>query len=595
MLARMYAQRFGLAREPFSIAPDPRFLFMSERHREALAHLLYGLQGGGGFVLLTGEIGAGKTTVCRAFLDQMPAHCNVAYIFNPRLSAVELLHSVCDEFGIGGLPPAAQATVKDCLDPLNAFLLRAHAERRNNVLIVDEAQNLSADLLEQLRLLTNLETHERKLLQIILIGQPELRSMLAEPPLAALAQRVIARYHLGALSMDETVAYVRHRLAVAGLAGALPFDAPALKRLHGLSGGVPRRINLLADRALLGAWSHDKERVDGATVEQAAREVFGDTARRPSGKAPAVPRAAARRPPVLLAGVAGAVGLAVGAGLWAAASHWPGMGRVAGGPADGASAPALAVAAGTARAAPGMPHPSAAAASGAARTPAPEVPAAANAATLAERLRTLDPDTTAAWRALAALWPGTPAADDPCGAGQPLRCHRSTAMTLAQIRQLDRPGLMTLEVRGSTPVPVLLRGLSRDRALLQLGPGAPVAVPLAELGAHWRGDFATLWRVAPDAPADAEPETQARWLAARLAGHGAAAAPAMPVSRPGPASASMAAATAASAIGLPRLRQRIAAFQRAQGLPPDGRAGPLTLMQWNRAAGVDEPHLIQEP
>ena len=183
MLTPMYAQRFGLAREPFSIAPDPRFLFMSERHREALAHLLYGLQGGGGFVLLTGEIGAGKTTVCRAFLDRMPAHCNVAYIFNPRLSAVELLHSVCDEFGIAGLPPAAQATVKDCLDPLNAFLLRAHAEGRNNVLIVDEAQNLSPDLLEQLRLLTNLETHERKLLQIILIGQPELRTMLARPEL----------------------------------------------------------------------------------------------------------------------------------------------------------------------------------------------------------------------------------------------------------------------------------------------------------------------------------------------------------------------------------------------------------------------------
>ena len=580
MLAPMYAQRFGLAREPFSIAPDPRFLFMSERHREALAHLLYGLQGGGGFVLLTGEIGAGKTTVCRAFLDRMPAHCNVAYIFNPRLSAVELLHSVCDEFGVGGLPPAAQATVKDCLDPLNAFLLRAHAEGRNNVLIVDEAQNLSADLLEQLRLLTNLETHERKLLQIILIGQPELRAMLAEPPLAALAQRVIARYHLEALSMDETVAYVRHRLAVAGLAGALPFDAPALKRLHALSGGVPRRINLLADRALLGAWGHDKERVDGATVDQAAREVFGQTLRKAGrmtpGSAPPAPRPAARHQPVLLAGVAGVVGLVVGAALWAAASQWPGKPRLA---ADAAEAAA-------ASGAPGSTPRSAAASAPATATitlPQLPAPAAAGAPALAERLPALGTDTTAAWRALAALWPGVAVADDPCGPGQPLRCHRSTAMTLAQVRQLDRPGLMTLEVRGSRPVPVLLRGLSRDRALLQLGPGAPVAVPLPELAAHWRGDFATMWRQPPDAPADADAETQARWLAARLAGAGPDAA------------ASAATAPAASSPALPRVRQRIAAFQRAQGLAPDGRAGPLTLMQWNRAAGVPEPHLIQEP
>jgi general secretion pathway protein A len=569
MLTPMYAQRFGLAREPFSIAPDPRFLFMSERHREALAHLLYGLQGGGGFVLLTGEIGAGKTTVCRAFLDRLPAHCNVAYIFNPRLSAVELLHSVCDEFGIGGLPPAAQATVKDCLDPLNAFLLRAHAEGRNNVLIVDEAQNLSADLLEQLRLLTNLETHERKLLQIILIGQPELRTMLAKPRLAALAQRVIARYHLEALSMAETDAYVRHRLSVAGLAGALPFDTAALKRLHALSGGVPRKINLLADRALLGAWSQRRERADRATVDQAAREVFGDgaVARRP----------AAQRMPLL---IAGAAGLALGAGLWAAAAHWPGL-------ADGtasawasallgrsaASAPAAGDAATAATAAT-----TATTATAATAATAPGAAGIAAGAALADRLPTLDPDPATAWRALAALWPGAAAADDPCAAGQPLRCHRGTAMTLAQIRQLDRPGLMTLEVSGSGVVPVLLRGLSRDRALLQLGPGAPVAVPLPDLAAHWRGDFATLWRVAPDAPAGADTETHTRWLAARLA-----------------AEASSTAASDSAPSGPTSRRQRIAAFQRAHGLPPDGRAGPLTLMQWNRATGVDEPHLIQEP
>jgi general secretion pathway protein A len=178
----MYAPFFGLKQDPFSIAPDPRYLFMSERHREALAHLLYGVGGGGGFVLLTGEIGTGKTTVCRCFLEQIPPQCNVAYIFNPKLTVIELLQSVCDEFGIAAAPTGPGApTVKDYLDPLNAFLLRTHATGQNNVLIIDEAQNLSADVLEQLRLLTNLETSERKLLQIVLIGQPELRHMLAQP------------------------------------------------------------------------------------------------------------------------------------------------------------------------------------------------------------------------------------------------------------------------------------------------------------------------------------------------------------------------------------------------------------------------------
>jgi len=215
----MYLRHFGLRQAPFSIAPDPRYLYMSERHREALAHLLYGLDAGGGFVLLTGEIGTGKTTVCRCFLEQVPATCDLAYIFNPKLTAIELLHTVCDEFGIEVTPAAPGApTVKDHLDPLNRYLLAAHAEGRQCVLAIDEAQNLAADVLEQLRLLTNLETNERKLLQIVLIGQPELRALLARPELEQLAQRVVARFHLDALSAAETAGYIAHRLAVAGVA-----------------------------------------------------------------------------------------------------------------------------------------------------------------------------------------------------------------------------------------------------------------------------------------------------------------------------------------------------------------------------------------
>ncbi|HEY4956877.1 MAG TPA: AAA family ATPase, partial [Caldimonas sp.] len=213
----MYMRFFGLKQQPFSLAPDPRYLYMSKRHREALAHLLYGVGGGGGFVLLSGEIGAGKTTVCRCFLEQIPKRCNVAYIFNPKLTVIELVKSICDEFRIPlDLQPGAPASVKTYVDALNDFLLRTHAVGQNNVLIIDEAQLLAVDVLEQLRLLTNLETNEKKLLQIVLIGQPEPRTMLEKPELEQLAQRVVARFHLKALSSKETEHYIRHRLSVAG-------------------------------------------------------------------------------------------------------------------------------------------------------------------------------------------------------------------------------------------------------------------------------------------------------------------------------------------------------------------------------------------
>ena len=283
-MTTLYGAWFGLQREPFSIAPDPRTLFMSERHREALAHLLYGVQGGGGFVLLTGEIGAGKTTVSRCFLEQVPEGCRVAYVFNPKQSVDELLWTIAQEFGVQVLGQAFAAGAGDrieggskaLVDALNRFLLQVHAQGGQAVLVIDEAQALSAEVLEQLRLLTNLETSERKLLQIVLIGQPELRAMVASPGLEQLAQRVIARYHLGPLSAPDTARYVHHRLAVAGLSGPLPFDAAALKRVHERSRGVPRRINLLCDRALLGAYATGRRSVDAGIVERAAAEVAGE-------------------------------------------------------------------------------------------------------------------------------------------------------------------------------------------------------------------------------------------------------------------------------------------------------------------------------
>lgn len=270
----MYKEYFGLEDMPFSIAPDPRYLYMSEQHREALAHLLYGVKSDGGFVLLTGEVGTGKTTVCRCLLEQMPGNSEIAFIINPKLTVEELLATICEEFGIKY--PAGNTSIKVFVDLINAFLLDAHAKGLKTILIIDEAQNLKADVLEQLRLLTNLETNQHKLLQIILLGQPELRDMLSQPGLRQLSQRIIARYHLGPLSKKDVSSYVSHRLGVAGLRNQL-FPLSTIDKLYSLSNGVPRLINVLCDRAMLGAFVQGQGWVSKRTLVKAAHEVFGET------------------------------------------------------------------------------------------------------------------------------------------------------------------------------------------------------------------------------------------------------------------------------------------------------------------------------
>jgi len=560
----MYAAYFGLKHEPFSIAPDPRYLFMSERHREALAHLLYGLGGGGGFVLLSGEIGTGKTTVCRLFLEQIPPDCNVAYIFNPKLTVIELLQSVCDEFHIAVAPKdsALPPTVKDYLDPLNDFLLQAHAAGRNNVLIIDEAQNLSAEVLEQLRLLTNLETRERKLLQIILIGQPELRNMLARPELEQLGQRVIARYHLDALTPAETEQYIQHRLEVAGLDRALPFERSAFARIHQLSRGVPRRINLLCDRALLGAFAGSRATVDRTTVDKAALEVFGASPKVVS------PR---RRTAAVLG-----LGLAAGAGLYAAASH---VGReaapekVAQGVAASASAEPASAAARAASAAVPSASPSASAASRASAMAAAASASAMSKAAPATTAPTLLQDPQQAWRELAQAWKVDAGAGDACKnlLKEQVHCF-SRNLTLAAIRELGRPGILTLDAQGGSPRYAILTALTRDRATLRAA-GTEQTVTLTALAARWHGEFATLWR-AP--PAQGQGET-VKWIATRLAALDGSAPPSERV------------------VMDAKLRSQLRTFQLAQGLDGDGQPGPMTFMQLNRTAGVDEPRLRTEP
>ncbi len=268
----MYTKHFKLTEEPFSIAANPRFLYMSVRHREALAHLLYGIRSDSGFVMLTGEVGTGKTTVCRCLMEQLPEQSNVAFILNPKVTVNELLSSICDELGVAY--PHVDRSVKTFVDAINRYLLKQHALGRNTVVIIDEAQNLSTDVLEQLRLLTNLETNDRKLMRIILLGQPELETMLSRPELKQVEQRITARYNLQPLDRSEIQAYVSHRLTVAGCREPV-FSVRVINKLYAKSRGIPRLINIICDRAMLGAYVKSRHKVSLKILQEATREVQG--------------------------------------------------------------------------------------------------------------------------------------------------------------------------------------------------------------------------------------------------------------------------------------------------------------------------------
>lgn len=271
-MSDVYLKYFGLNEAPFAITPDPAFVYLSQAHRDALAHLLHGVgQGGsGGFVQLTGEVGTGKTTMCRCLLEQLPEKTQVALILNPLVSPLEMLATICEELGIetNGISDSHKSLV----DALNKYLLEKHADGWRVVVVIDEAQNLSPEALEQVRLLTNLETAKHKLLQMVLLGQPELRDLLQRNDLRQLSQRITARYHIASLSAEETAAYVRHRMQVAG-APRSPFSRPALKTLYQRSGGVPRIINIIADRALAAGYAAEALNINPRMIHAAANEV----------------------------------------------------------------------------------------------------------------------------------------------------------------------------------------------------------------------------------------------------------------------------------------------------------------------------------
>jgi general secretion pathway protein A len=468
----MYLSFFGLNEKPFAITPDPRYLYLSERHAEALAHLLYGIKEAGGFVQLTGEVGTGKTTIIRSLLAQTPKNAEIALVLNPRMTAPEFLLTLCEEIGIG-VPDYAVGSGKDLVDILNDYLLKAHGGGRRVVLVVDEAQNLAPEVLEQVRLLTNLETNTQKLLQIILIGQPELRELLARNELRQLAQRITGRYHLDPLSAEETTSYVRHRLRVAGATTDI-FTPLALSEVYRLSGGVPRVINVICDRALLGAYTQDRHRVTPSLVRDAAQEVFGR-------------RVAPRWLPWAAAAATAAVIAAGGWALWQIAP-WSAKGgeAVAAEPKRPATEPAP------------LPSPSPAMA-----TPA-SPPAPALGALLEQYKAETDPDD--AFAQLFRLWKAAYVAGDvdPCTQAQQqgLECLVQRG-SFGQLRHYNLPAILMLNDDKGGAHQVVVATLADERAQIDLG-GVRRDVSIAELSRFWFGDFVLLQRragtVASDAP-----------------------------------------------------------------------------------------------
>ena len=523
----MYPAFFGIAEKPFAITPDPRYLYLGARHAEALAHLVYGITEAGGFIQLTGEVGTGKTTTIRSLLARTPGNAEIALIINPRLTPLEFLQTICEELGIG-LPDAAIGNSKELVDQLNRYLLRAHAAGRRVVLIVDEAQNLSAEVLEQVRLLTNLETESQKLLQIILIGQPELRTLLERNDLRQLAQRVTARYHLEPLGREDTLAYVRHRLRIAGATSDI-FTPAALREIYRLSGGVPRVINVICDRALLAAYSGEQHEVGGKLVRRAASEVFDR-----------------HLAPVWLKPLISLLVILVIAA--SAATLW----RL--GPWQRKTAAPLV----------------------AALQLVPVVPQPRPSPTLAAQLTQAGTDTgtDAAFTQLLKLWGATyqPGPTDGCtqAGAQGLDCVTLRG-SLAQLRDLNRPAILLLSDRSGKPLQVVLTGIGDEAVQLQIGSHS-VRATIAELSRYWFGDYVLLWH--PDVPTVTELRSGTRGPAVRqlhkqlLLWRGAD-----PALRPG-------------TLFDDALKQLVEDFQREHHLAVDGIAGLETQLSLDAAVAA---------
>ena len=553
----MYTSFFGLNEKPFSITPDPRYLYMSERHAEALAHLIYGVKESGGFIQLTGEVGTGKTTLVRSLLQQLPDFADVAVVLNSQLTRVEFLTSICEELHVA--LPEQRNSVKALTDSLNGFLLHNHSLGRRTILIVDEAQNLRLEVLEQVRLLTNLETAKQKLLQIILIGQPELREQLARNDMRQLAQRITGRYHLEPLSSDETGTYVDHRLKIAGAIGPI-FSSAAKRTLFRYSGGVPRMINVIADRALLGAYTVETQQITPQLVRAAMREVYDQP---PAGFAWLRPWWA--HPGGMLG--AGVAGLLIVLASGFAGVQWLRANRAQ-------EAVALI----------GTEAPVAAQTSAVLGEPVEEqgseVPPVPLGPLLDDSAGRTGTDT--AFGELFRLWNVDLHSDSrrPCVQAEErgLHCLYQRG-TLDQVEALGRPVILTLRDSGSNPHQVVLTGIGKHVATLNIS-GAEYRVDSQELTRFWFGEYLLLWRPQTEAvnaflPGMRDPGV--RWLRESLAViQGRAVEP------------------ADSDLYDENLATRVREYQRERQLPIDGIAGHATQAAINaEVSSSDMPRLAQ--
>ena len=559
----MYNNYFGLTDKPFSIAPDPRYLFMSDQHREALAHLVYGVGEGGGFVLLTGEVGTGKTTVCRCLLEQIPESTKLAFILNPKLSATELLANACDELQI---EYPEDPTLKQLSDALNQYLIEAHGRGQKTVLMIDEAQNLSSEVLEQIRLLTNLETNKEKLLQIILIGQPELKELLGRHELRQLSQRITARFHLEPLTEDECHTYVQHRLEVSGFRDTL-FDDKAVKELYHRTGGVPRLINVLCDRAMLGAYAKNRRIVDRSMVRQAANEVMGgeDYAR----QADVIrPRKSAVRNYQIAAGIFAA--LMVGFALYAFKLKNERAELMADYETRIASLQ-QSVNGKTQVNAQLM-----------ARVTELEAELNAKPESLLPFLPAEIQPTSRldAQRALMARWQVDylPSRDgDACDHAllNQLRCESEYGnwQTLAQI---DRPVIMKLLGANGLPVYGVLLAMDNQKVLVNFA-GEEMLLDQTQLSPHWDGEYQLLWQAPPNYQQPLSVSMRGipvQWLMTNLAKLD-----------------NLDLIVPPNAVYDNNLKQRVERFQAEHNLTADGVAGPQTIITLNNVTGLEAPTL----
>ena len=544
----MYHQYFGLSEAPFSIAVNPRYLFMSARHRDALAHLLYGVGTGGGFILLTGEVGTGKTTINRCLLEQLPQDTDIAIILNPAMNALELLATACDELNIEY--DTDNYTLKTLTDKLHAYLLANHARGRNTVLMIDEAQHLDFEVLEQIRLLTNLETNTRKLLQIILIGQPELVALLSRPELRQLNQRITARYNLEPLSLEETSAYIRHRLQVAGLPpGRVLFPAPVVRGIYRRTRGIPRLINVLCDRILMGAYGRNRMRADTAMLAVAAREVMGEDANLSGHRT---------RNSIL----------ATAAVVIVAVIAWYGLKDFL---PESSSTPV----------AQQLIAPSVLAESNVSAAKPIEPPASELLAETSKPVESIPLEKEASWllppeTGLARLWSlvsSMPIPADLCSGADtlPIACVEASAATWDELRDFGRPVVLQMITPERFGASVLLLGISASQAWVSADKGVE-SVALAGLGPLWTGRYNLLWRPPPGfkspvALGDRSPVVaEIASLFAQLDGQESA--------------------LARNQFN-DALNERVIIFQRQHKLAADGVVGQRTLLKLNEQLGID--------